>query len=144
MGNVIEVVVSNESGLAQEIRSGRHVWYSDEPQPFGTDNGPSPYELLLSSLGACTSMTLRLYAARKQWDLQKVTVRLKHSRVHPEDCMDCETKPSLLDRIERDIEIGGNLDAAQKDRLLEIAERCPVHRTLQSKIDIQTRLKLKS
>jgi len=140
MGNSVEVVVSNESGLAQEIRSNGHTWQSDEPLPLGTDKGPSPYELLLSSLGACTSMTLRLYASRKQWDLQGVSVRLKHYRVHADDCMNCDTKEGFLDRIDRNIELIGNLDDAQKNRLLEIAERCPVHRTLTSRIDIRTRL----
>ena len=133
-----EVVVSNENGLAQEIVSGKHRWRADEPAPFGTDTGPSPYELLLAGLGACTSMTLRLYAQRKGIDLQRITVRIRHSRIHAEDCMDCETKEGLLDRIDREIELSGNLDEAQKLRLLEIAERCPVHRTLNSEISIKT------
>ena len=102
--------------------------------------GPSPYELLLAALGACTSMTLRLYAQRKQWDLQRVTVRLQHFRIHAEDCMECETKEGFLDRIDREIELSGNLDDAQKRRLLEIAEHCPVHRTLTSEINIRTSL----
>ena len=136
-----EVIVSNESGLAQQIVSGKHIWRADEPAPAGTDTGPSPYELLLSSLGACTSMTLRLYAARKQWDVKTIRVRLQHFRVYAEDCMDCDTKEGFLDRIERQIEISGNIDTAQEQRLLEIAERCPVHRTLTSKIDIHTSLK---
>ena len=132
------VVVSNERGLAQEIVSGKHRWRADEPAPFGTDSGPSPYELLLAGLGACTSMTLRLYAQRKGIDLQRITIRLRHLRIHAEDCMDCETKEGLLDRIDREIELTGNLDEAQKLRLLEIAERCPVHRSLKSEINIQT------
>jgi putative redox protein len=133
-----EVVVTNESGLAQEIVSGNHRWKADEPVPIGTDTGPSPYALLLASLGACTSMTLRLYAQRKGLDLQRVTVRLQHHRIHAEDCMDCETRDGFLDRIDREIELAGNLDEAQKNRLLEIAERCPVHRTLTSEINIRT------
>ena len=132
------VVVSNERGLAQEIVSGKHRWRADEPAPFGTDSGPSPYELLLAGLGACSSMTLRLYAQRKGIDLQRITIRLRHLRIHAEDCMDCETKEGLLDRIDREIELTGNLDEAQKLRLLEIAERCPVHRSLKSEINIQT------
>ena len=140
MNASVEVVVSNESGLTQQIRSGEHVWYSDEPPPFGNDKGPSPYELLLSSLGACTSMTLQLYAKRKQWDLRQVTVRLKHFRVHADDCMNCETQEGFIDRIDRNLELVGTLDDSQKKRLIEIAERCPVHRTLKSKIDIQTHL----
>jgi putative redox protein len=138
MAEATQVTVSSESGLAQEIKSSAHRWRADEPAPFGTDTGPSPYELLLSSLGACTSMTLRLYAQRKGIDLQRITVRLQHYRIHAEDCRDCETKSGLLDRIDREIELSGNLDEAQKQRLLEIAERCPVHRTLKSEINIQT------
>jgi putative redox protein len=132
------VVVSSESGLTQNIVSGKHRWIADEPAPIGTDTGPSPYELLLGALGACTSMTLRLYAQRKGMDLQRITVRLRHSRIHAEDCADCETKEGLLDRIDREIELSGNLDEAQKLQLLEIAKRCPVHRTLISEINIQT------
>jgi putative redox protein len=135
-----QVVVSSEAGLAQEIAAGNHRWRSDEPAPFGTDSGPSPYDLLLASLGACTSMTLRLYAQRKGWDLQRVTVRLQHSRIHADDCIDCETKQAYVDRIDREIELTGRLDDAQKRRLLEIAERCPVHRTLKSEINIRTSL----
>jgi putative redox protein len=135
-----EVVVASESGLAQDIVSGKHRWRADEPAPNGTDTGPSPYELVLAGLGSCTSMTLRLYAQRKGWDLQRVTVRLQHSRIHAEDCMDCETKEGYLDRIDRKIELSGNLDEAQKRRLMEIAERCPVHRTLKSEINIRTSL----
>jgi putative redox protein len=135
-----EVVVASDSGLAQEIVSGKHRWRSDEPAPFGTDTGPSPYELLLASLGACTSMTLRLYAQRKGWNLERVTVRLQHSRIHAEDCIDCETKEGYLDRIDRKIEVSGSLDETQKRRLMEIAEHCPVHKTLKSEINIRTSL----
>src|SRR5437667_3386747 len=124
MAEPTQVVVSSEAGLAQEIVSGNHRWHADEPAPFGTDAGPSPYELLLSSLGACTSMTLRLYAQRKGLDLRRITVRLQHSRIHAEDCLNCETKQGFLDRIDREIELDGNLDDTQKRRLLEIAERC--------------------
>src|SRR5262247_671066 len=137
MGGSTEVVVSSASGLSQEIISGKHRWAADEPAPFGTDTGPSPYELLLASLGACTSMTLRLYAQRKGFDLQRITVRLRHYRVHAEDCRDCETKNGYLDRIDREIELDGRLDETQKQRLLEIAERCPVHKTLKSEINIR-------
>jgi putative redox protein len=138
MAEATRVTVYSESGLVQEITSSAHRWRADEPVPLGTDTGPSPYELLLSSLGACTSMTLRLYAQRKNIDLQRITIRLQHYRIHAEDCRDCETKEGLLDRIDREIELSGNLDEAQKQRLLEIAERCPVHRTLQSEINIRT------
>jgi putative redox protein len=132
------VVVSSDSGLSQNIVSGKHRWIADEPVPIGTDTGPSPYELLLGALGACTSMTLRLYAQRKGMDLQRIRVTLRHSRIHAEDCSDCETKEGLLDRIDREIELSGNLNEAQKLQLLEIAKRCPVHRTLNSEINIQT------
>ena len=140
MANPTKVVVSSESGLTQQILSRGHRWSSDEPAPFGADSGPSPYELLLSSLGACTSMTLRLYAQRKGWDLQHIIVRLQHSRMHAEDCRDCETKQGFLDRIDREIELTGDLNETQKQRLLEIAEHCPVHRTLVSEINIRTSL----
>src|SRR5262245_17426447 len=129
MAQTTEVVVSNDTGLAQEIVSNHHHFRADEPPPLGTNTGPSPYELLLASLGACTSMTLRLYAQRKGMDLQRITVRLQHYRIHAEDCRDCETKSGFLDRIDREIQLTGNLDEGQKARLLEIAERCPVHRT---------------
>jgi putative redox protein len=135
-----QVVVTSESGLEQEIVAGKHHWRADEPAGIGTDKGPSPYQLLLSSLGACTSMTLRMYAQRKGWDLRRVTIRLQHFRIYAEDCEECETREGYLDRIERVIEMTGNLDAAQKRRLLEIADRCPVHRTLTSEINIRTSL----
>src|SRR5579871_4352679 len=121
-----QVVIRSESGLQQEIVSGSHHWQADEPPPLGTDSGPTPYELLLASLGACTSMTLRMYADRKGFDLGRVTVRLQHFRIHAEDCANCETKHGYLDRIERQIEFTGKLDEAQRKRLLEIADRCPV------------------
>src|SRR5438552_1820174 len=99
MAEGTQVTVSSKNGLAQEIVSGTHHWQADEPPPFGTGTGPSPYELLLASLGACTSMTLRLYAERKGMDLQGITVRLQHHRIHAEDCADCATKNGFLDRI---------------------------------------------
>jgi putative redox protein len=135
-----EVIVSSESGLAQEITAGYHVLNADEPIPFGTGSGPTPYDLLLAGLGACTSMTLRLYAQRKGWDLQRITVRLRHNRIHANDCQDYETKQGFLDEIDREIEMTGSLDSEQKNRLREIAEKCPVHRTLQSEIKIRTRV----
>jgi putative redox protein len=138
MAEATQVTVSSENGLAQQIVSRNHRWRADEPAPSGTDTGPSPYELLLGSLGACTSMTLRLYAQRKGIDLRGITVRLEHYRIHAEDCRDCETTSGFLDRIDREIELTGNLDEAQRQRLLEIAERCPVHRTLKSEINIRT------
>jgi putative redox protein len=107
----------------------------------GDDKGPSPYDFLLMALGSCTSMTVRLYAERKEWPLERVVVRLKHERIHAQDCADCETKEGMVDRIQREVEFHGALDEAQKARLLEIANKCPVHRTLSNEIKIETRLK---
>src|SRR5882672_11390285 len=110
MSEPTQVVVSSEAGLAQEIVSGKYRLRADEPAPMGTDTGPSPYELILAGLGACTSMTLRLYAQRKGMDLHRITVRLRHFRIHAEDCSDCETKEGFIDRIDREIELSGDLD----------------------------------
>lgn len=129
------------AGFAQEIALGRHRLSGDEPlSDGGTDTGPSPYDLLLAALGSCTSMTVTMYARRKQWPLEAVTVRLRHSKIHAEDCESCETKEGLLDHIDRDLEFTGPLSDEQRARLLEIANKCPVHRTLTSEIDIRTRL----
>jgi uncharacterized OsmC-like protein len=137
-----EVVVEGSAkGFAQTVTVDRHVSAADEPvEAGGTDTGPGPYDLLLAALGACTSMTVALYARRKQWPLESVLVRLRHSKVHADDCGDCETKAGMLDRIERDIDLKGSLAGDQRARLLEIANKCPVHRTLTSEIDIRTRL----
>lgn len=135
------VVESGEGPLKQYLLDGRHRLIADEPrQAGGSDAGPNPYELLLMSLGACTAMTLRLYARRKQWPLERVAVRLSHARIHADDCAECETKTGFIDRIEREIEIAGPLDAAQRARLMEIADLCPVHRTLTSEINVRSRL----
>lgn len=138
-----EVVVrGGGQGFAQEITAGPHRLMADEPAAAGgRDTGPDPYALLLASLGSCTSMTIALYARRKQWPLEGVTVRLRHSRIHAKDCADCETKDGTLDRIDREIELAGPLGDEQRQRLLEIASRCPVHRTLVSEIDIRTQLR---
>ncbi|QHO68487.1 bifunctional alpha/beta hydrolase/OsmC family protein [Marisediminicola antarctica] len=135
------LVVVSERGsgaYAQEIMIGRHRLTADEPLPIGTDTGPSPYDLVLAGLGACTSMTMRLYAARKKWPLEKVTVSLRHSRIHAKDCADCETTTGQVDRIERVIHFEGDLDADQIERLSGIADKCPVHRTLRSETVIHT------
>ncbi len=133
------VIVRGGAGFAQEITAGQHRLPADEPTAVGgTDTGPSPYELLLAALGSCTSMTIASYARRKQWPLEAVTVRLRHARVHAVDCRDCETKQGMLARIEREIALAGSLTEEQRARLLEIANRCPVHRTLTSEIKIES------
>jgi len=137
-----KAVVVRETGqgrFQQEITVGRHGFLADEPvEVGGLDSGPGPYDLLLAGLGACTAMTLRLYAERKALPLEGVTVELRHSRIHAVDCENCETKEGMLDRIDRAITMRGTLDAEQRRRLLEIADKCPVHRTLTSEIDIRT------
>jgi len=134
------VVSETRKGVfQQDITAGRHSLLADEPIAVGgLDSGPGPYDLLLAGLGACTSMTLRLYAQHKALPLDRVTVRLSHARIHAVDCENCETKEGMIHRIEREITLEGNLDAAQRARLLEIADKCPVHRTLNSEIDINT------
>ncbi len=136
-------VIVRETGrgkFQQEIVSGAHHLLADEPENVGGfDSGPGPYELLLAALGACTSMTLRLYADRKKLPLTRTSVRLRHSRIYATDCAECETKEGMIDRIERVITLEGDLDAEQRARLLEIADKCPVHRTLTLEIDIRTR-----
>jgi putative redox protein len=128
-------------GLTNEVFSGVHRLWADEPVVGGgADRGPDPYKYLLAALGACTSMTLRLYARHKKLALRRVTVKLRHEKIHAEDCRDCETKIGKLDRIEREIIVEGDFDDDQRRRLLEIADRCPVHRTLKSEIHIVSRL----
>jgi putative redox protein len=123
----------------QEVTVGRHRFLADEPiEAGGLDSGPGPYDLLLSALGACTAMTLRLYAERKALPLDRVTVRLSQAKIHAADCADCETREGMIDRIERAITLSGKLDEEQRRRLLEIADKCPVHRTLTSEVDIRT------
>lgn len=124
-----------------EIDAHGHLIIADEPQTAGgTDQGASPYELLAASLGACTGMTLRMYARRKGWPLDEVNVRLKHEKIHAEDCDDCPDSHTMIDAIIREIELIGELTDEQKTRLIEIADRCPVHRTLQEKVVVTTRL----
>ena len=135
------LVTAGATGLAQEIVAHRHRLTADEPKEAGgTDTGPTPYDLLLAALGACTSMTLRIYANHKKLPLEGVRVRLRHGKIYAVDCARCETKEGKLDHIEREIEVLGELTEEQRLRLLEIADRCPVHRTLTSEIEIVSRL----
>lgn len=135
------VVYGRADGFVQSIKVAGHALTADEPvSAGGGDTGPSPYDLLASALGACTSMTISLYARRKNWPLEAVTVKLHHAKVHASDCAECETKEGLIDRIHREIELHGDLSDEQRSRLLEIADKCPVHRTLTSEIDIRTQL----
>jgi putative redox protein len=135
------VVDGGSSGFRQSISIGPHQLVADEPKDAGGDDaGPNPYELLLAALGACTNMTLRMYADRKGWQLREIRVALTHSRNYAHDCAECDKRATMVDRIERQITLVGELSGEQRERLLEIADRCPVHRTLTSKIQIQTRL----
>ena len=135
------LVEERDRKFAQDVYTAKHHLQADEPSSVGgTDSGPSPYELLLAALGSCTAMTVRMYATRKRLDLTRVAVRLKHDKIHAEDCEHCETREGRLDRIERKLELSGDLSDDERNDCLRIADRCPVHRTLQSEIDIQTRL----
>ena len=137
----VVVVRGAADGFAQEIVAGPHRFHSDEPASVGgTDTGPTPYDLLLAALGSCTSMTVAMYARRKKWPLERVTVHLRHSRVHAEDCATCETHDAKLTVIDVAIEFEGALADEQRTRLLAIADRCPVHLTLTSTIQIRSTL----
>ena len=135
------VVRGPATGFAQDVVAGDHRLSSDEPVAAGgTNTGPTPYDLLLAALGTCISMTLGVYARRKDWPLESVTVRLNHSRIHAVDCENCETKDGRLDRIDVALELTGPLTDPQRARLLEIAGKCPVHKTLRSEVDFRARL----
>jgi uncharacterized OsmC-like protein len=136
----VVVTETREGRFQQLVQAGKHRSLADEPvSAGGLDSGPSPYDLLLAALGACTAMTLRLYAERKALPLERVSVALTHARIHAADCETCETEEGMLDRIDRTISLDGNLDANARRRLLEIADKCPVHRTLTSEVEIRTR-----
>lgn len=134
----VRVTESDSGTYSQHVTAGRHVLTADEPAPIGDDTGPNPYDLLLASLGACTSMTVRMYAERKGLPLEQVSVSLRHSRIHAGDCENCETQHGKVDHIERVISLAGDLDEGQRRKLLEIADKCPVHRTLHSETIIAT------
>lgn len=128
------------SKLQQTITTGPHQFLADEPVAVGgADTGPGPYDLLLSALGACTSMTMRMYADLKALPVDRITVTLKHNKIYAKDCAECETREGKIDQIDRVIKIEGALDASQHKRLMEIADKCPVHRTLHSEVRILTR-----
>jgi len=130
------------TGFRTEIVAGGHSLVADEPiSAGGANSGPTPYDLLVSALGACTGMTLRMYADRKKLPLDSIIVRLKHDKIHAEDCQDCEDPRSKIDFIEREIELNGDLDQPTRQKILEIANRCPVHKTLESRSRISSKLK---
>lgn len=134
------IVRGNATSFLQDIVAGAHRMQGDEPVDVGGGNAaPGPYDYLLIALGTCTSMTIGLYARRKKLPLEDITVSLRHSRIHARDCEECETKEGLLDRIDLDVQLTGPLTPEQHSKLMEIAGKCPVHRTLKSEIDIRLR-----
>lgn len=138
-----EVIVAETGNgkFSQLVTAGRHHLHADEPQSVGGDDtGPSPYELLMAALGACTSMTMRMYAARKQWPMGRVSVTLRQTQNYAQDCADCETKDARIRGMDREIAVEGDLDATQREKLLEIADKCPIHRILEPSIRINSRL----
>ena len=134
------VVRGDAKGFLQEIVTGEHRLRADEPESVGgTDMAPDPYDYLLAGLGACTSMTVGLFARKKKWPLKDVTVALRRSRIHATDCVDCDTKDGMLDQIDLEVSLTGDLTDAQRATLMGIAHKCPVHRTLKSEIRINVR-----
>jgi putative redox protein len=135
----VTVTDAGTGKYTQQITSGSQVFLADEPVSVGGDDaGPDPYDLLLGALGSCTAMTLRMYADRKGIPLARTTVRLRHDRIYAKDCEDCETEKGMLSQISREIHLEGDLDDEQRASLMEIADRCPLHRTLTSEISIRT------
>ena len=139
--NKVHVVVhGNADNFQQEIVAGKHHLVADEPvSAGGSDAGPDPYDYLLTSLGACTSMTIGFYARRNHLPLESITVSLSHSRIYAADCEECETQEGMLDRIDVDVELTGQLTPEQRAKLMQVAAKCPVHRTLTSEINIRLR-----
>jgi putative redox protein len=135
----VVVVRGGAQGFVQEITAGRHHLVADEPVGAGgADRGPGPYDLLMAALGACMSMTIALYARTKKWPLETVAIRLTHSRIYARDCADCMVRDdTMLDRINTEVQLTGALTTEQERKLMEVAHKCPVHRTLMSQIDIR-------
>jgi putative redox protein len=135
----VVVVRGGAQGFVQEITAGRHHLVADEPVGAGgTDRGPGPYDLLMGALGACMSMTIALYARTRKWPLETVVIRLSHSRVYAKDCLECVVRDdTMLDRINTEVQLSGALTTDQHRKLIEVAHKCPVHRTLTSEIDIR-------
>jgi uncharacterized OsmC-like protein len=137
----IHVVVRGRAkNFQQEVTAGKHNFVADEPESAGGgDAGPDPYDYLLTALGVCTSMTIGFYARRNRMPLENITVSLSHSRIYATDCVECETKEGMLDRIDVEVELTGQLTSEQHAKLLQVAAKCPVHRTLTSEINIRLR-----
>ena len=134
------IVRGDAKGFVQSVQIGSHQITPDEPVSYGgTDKGPSPYDLILAALGSCTSMTIGLYARKRGWPVDKITVSLWHTKIHAHDCDDCETKEGRIDRIEMEIHLDGPLTDEQRAKLMEVANKCPVHQTLTSEINIKAR-----
>ena len=134
------VVQGDANGFAQKVQVGSYNLATDEPVSYGgTDSGPSPYDLILAALGSCTSMTIGLYARKRSWPVEKISVSLWHSKIHAQDCDDCETKEGRIDRIEMEIHLDGSLTDEQRATLMEVAGKCPIHQTLTHEINIKTR-----
>lgn len=133
-------VVSGAAKYLQDIRAGDHQLQADEPLSIGgRDAAPNPYELLLGALGACTAITVQMFADRRRWPLEKVRVQLAHAKSHAQDCVDCEAAGARLDRVEIAIELQGNLTEEQRRKLMDVAEHCPLHRTLAAGLQMHTR-----
>ncbi|MDZ7771332.1 MAG: OsmC family protein [Balneolaceae bacterium] len=139
---IVHVHLPADAVYETTLTAGRHELTSDEPETVegGRDTGPDPYDYLLMSLGSCTAMTLKMYARRKEWPLEEVYLELRHHKRHAEDCENCDDAASKMDHIEVELILKGDLDEAQRERLLEISERCPVHRTLKGEIQIENSL----
>src|SRR5437870_8364015 len=134
------IVRGNAAGFSQEVINGKHHLRADEPTSVGGGGAaPGPYDYLLIGLGACTSMTVGFYARSRKWPLDNITVSLRHSRIHAKDCAECETKEGMLDRIDVEVGLTGALTEEQRAKLMEIAGKCPVHRTLTSELNIRQR-----